>query len=89
MLDRAAPPLRLHLKEIIFQELNIDHVAPEDFPDDDPLFGDALGLDSIDAIEIVYLVEKHFDVAIKDSKVARPVLRSVNTLATFIETGAV
>lgn len=89
MLDRAVLPLRLHLKKIIFQELNINHVSPEEFPDDAPLFGEKLGLDSIDAIEIVYLVEKYFNVAMKDSKTARPALRCVDTLATFIETGAV
>ena len=89
MLDRAVTPLRLQLKKLIFAELNIGHVTPEDFPDDAPLFGEELGLDSIDAIEIVYLVEKYFNVAMKDSKTARPALRCIDTLATFIETGAV
>jgi len=89
MLDRAEVPLTLSLKHLIFQELKIMHMAPEDFSDDEPIFSDKLGLDSIDAVEIVYLVEKNFDVSIKDMKVARPALRSINTLAAFIETGAV
>lgn len=89
MLDRAEVPLTLNLKRLIFQELKINHVSPEDFVDDEPIFGDELGLDSIDAVEIVYLVEKHFGISIKDMKVARPALQSINTLAAFIETGAV
>jgi acyl carrier protein len=89
MLDRAEVPLTLSLKHLIFQELKIMHVKPEEFSDDEPIFSDRLGLDSIDAVEIVYLVEKHFDVSIKDMKVARPALQSINTLAAFIETGAV
>lgn len=79
MLDRAVHPLRLQLKKLIFKELNIDHVSPEDFPNDEPIFGEELGLDSIDAIEVVYLVEKHFNVAMKDSKTARPALRTIST----------
>ncbi len=89
MLDRAEIPLKLNLKYLIFQELKITHMAPEDFLDDEPIFSDKLGLDSIDAVEIVYLVEKYFDVSIKDMKVARPALQSIDTLAAFIETGAV
>ena len=88
MLDRAEMPLTLNLKHLIFQELNINHMMPEDFSDDAPIFGDELGLDSIDAVEIVYLVEKYFGVSIKDMKIARPALQSINTLAAFIETDA-
>jgi acyl carrier protein len=89
MLEKAAVPLELNLKRLIFKELNIHHMAPEEFSNEEPIFGGALGLDSIDAVEIVYLVEKHFGVSIKDMKVARPALRSISTLAAFIETGAV
>jgi acyl carrier protein len=73
------------LKKLIFQELKITHVAPEEFTDDEPLFTDTLGLDSIDAVEVVYLVEKNYGVAMKDMQEARPALQSINTLAAFIE----
>jgi acyl carrier protein len=78
-------PLKQKLKELLIQELNIEELTVEQIADDDPLFGDKLGLDSIDAVEIVFFVEQHFGVAIKDMKEARPALQSVETLAAFIE----
>ena len=78
--------LKMQLKELIVQELNIQHLAPGDITDDEPIFGERTGLDSIDAVEVVYLVEKHFGVAIKDMKEARPAFQSITTLAGFIET---
>ncbi len=77
--------LKEKLKRIIIEELNIEDVAPRDLTDDEPLFGSRLGLDSIDAVEIVFQVEKNFGVAIKDMKEGRPALQSINTLAAFIE----
>ena len=73
------------LKRLIVEELNIEDVAPQEIQDDEPLFGNKLGLDSIDAVEIVFQVEKTFGVAIKDMKEGRPALQSINTLAAFIE----
>ena len=70
---------------MIVEELNLVEVSPEDIGDDDPLFGEALGLDSIDAVEIVFQVKKYFGVEIRDMKEGRPALQSVNALATFIE----
>jgi len=78
-------PLKEKLKALIVEELRITHVAPQEITDDEPIFADKLGLDSIDAVEVVYLVEKYFDVKIKDMKEARPALQSINTLAAFIE----
>jgi acyl carrier protein len=81
--------IKLKLKKIIIEELNIEDIAPEDIGDDEPLFGKKLGLDSIDAVEVVFevvfQVEKHFGVAIKDMKEGRPALQSINALAAFIE----
>lgn len=78
--------LKTKLKTLIVQELRISHITPEEITDDEPIIGEKLGLDSIDAVEVVYLVEKHFGIAIKDMKVARPALQSINSLAAFIET---
>jgi acyl carrier protein len=76
--------LKMQLKQLIVQELNIQHLSAEDITDDEPIFNDRTGLDSIDAVEVVYLVEKHFGVAMKDMKEARPALQSITTLADFI-----
>lgn len=77
-------PIKMKLKNLLVHELRIQHLAPDDITDDEPIFSDRLGLDSIDAVEVVYLVEKNFGVAIKDMKEARPALQSINTLAEFI-----
>jgi acyl carrier protein len=88
MKDRPSTELKAKLKALIVEELKITHVAPEEITDDEPIFADKLGLDSIDAVEVVYLVEKKFDIKIKDMKEARPALQSINALAVFIEARA-
>jgi acyl carrier protein len=77
--------IKVRLKEIIVRELDLDDVSPEDIGDDDPLFGDAFGLDSIDAVELVFQVKHHFGVEIRNMKEGRPALQSIRTLAEFIE----
>lgn len=77
--------LKEDLKRILVKELNIEDVSPEEIEDDEPLFGNRLGLDSIDAVELVFQVEKHFGIAIKDMKEGRPALQSINSLSAFIE----
>jgi acyl carrier protein len=73
------------LKHIFIETLNLEDVTPEQIKNDDLLFGDKFGLDSIDAVEIVFQVEKHFGIKIRDMKEGRPALQSINTLAAFIE----
>jgi acyl carrier protein len=77
--------IREELKKIIVENLNLTDVRPEEIGDDDPLFGDKFGLDSIDAVEIVFQVKAHFGVKIKNMKEGRTVLQSINSLAGFIE----
>ncbi len=77
--------LKEELKQIIITELNLEEILSEDIKDDEPLFGDKFGLDSIDAIELVFQVKKHFGVEIRDMKEGRPALESIDTLAAFIE----
>ena len=77
--------IEAQLKELIIAELNLEDFTPDDMDSDDILFGEKFGLDSIDAVEVVYLVEKQFGVAMKDMSEARPALTSVRTLAAFIK----
>ena len=76
--------LVLELKKLIIATLKLEEVNPEDIEDDGQLFGNGLGLDSIDALELVVALEKKYGVAIPDSEVGERVFRSVNTLAQFV-----
>ena len=76
--------LKAELKRQIIEELKLEDVKPEDIQDDAPLIGDGLGLDSIDALELVVLLEKYHGVKIMDEEVGRKVLASINTMAEFI-----
>jgi acyl carrier protein len=73
------------LKEKIIESLRLQDVTPEHIEDEAPLFGTGLGLDSIDALELVVMLEKHYGIVIKDIEEGRPAFRSVRTLAEFIE----
>jgi len=77
--------LTLRLKTLIIATLKLDGVRPEDIPDDEPLIGSPrLGLDSVDALELVLVIEKEFGVKIGSSEESRQALASVNTLAAYL-----
>lgn len=83
-VDRIAPDLLLRLKRLIVATLRIEGLDPESIGDDQLLFGEGLGLDSIDALELVVAIEREFAVAIPEGKVDHDVFRSVRTLALWI-----
>ena len=74
------------LKANIIAALNLQDITPAQIDDDAPLFGAGLGLDSIDALELVVMLEKNYRIVIKDIEEGRPAFQSVRTLAAFIET---
>jgi acyl carrier protein len=73
------------LKKVIIEELNLEDISPEDIEDDAPLFGEGLGLDSLDAVEIVVLLEKFFGIEVKNLDEGREAFSSINALAAYIE----
>jgi len=73
------------LKAALVEELKLEDVRPEDIVDDAPLFGEGLGLDSLDAIELVVLVQRNFGLAMQDQEEARRAFASVNSLSAYIE----
>lgn len=78
--------LKEKIKTTLVKELDLIDIKPAEIDDDAPLFGDdGLGLDSLDAVEIVVLVQKFFNAEIKDAEEGKTALQSVNTLAAFIE----
>ncbi|MBU2884838.1 acyl carrier protein [Gilvimarinus agarilyticus] len=77
--------LKLELKEKLIDQLNLEEVKPEDIKDDEPLFGEGLGLDSIDALEIIVILDNNYNIKIGNPEEARDIFHSINTLATYIE----
>ncbi len=73
------------LKDILIEELNLEDITAAEIGDDEPLFGEGLGLDSLDAVELVVLVQKHFGLEIKDMEEGRAALQSIATLAAYID----
>jgi len=77
--------LKKKLKELLIERLKFEDMTPEDIKDDEPLFAGGLGLDSIDALEIVVMLETEFGIKVKNESAARDNFRSVASLAQFVE----
>ena len=78
-----------NLKEQLIEELNLEEITPEEIDTDTPLFGnEGLGLDSIDALEIILLLEKYYGIRITDPKEGKDIFYSVRTLAEYISKGS-
>lgn len=76
--------LRLELKQLIVGELDLRDRTAADIDDDSPLFGQGLGLDSLDALQLAMAIEERFGVRIPEGEAARPIFASVNALAAHI-----
>lgn len=74
-----------NLKVQLIEALNLEDITPDDIDANEPLFGDGLGLDSIDALEIMLVLEREYGIKIENSKEAKEIFYSVQTLANYIE----
>jgi acyl carrier protein len=83
-MSRVSEELMLDVKKLIIERLKLEEIAVEDIDTDAPLFGEGLGLDSIDALELVIGLEKEYGVSIPDAEVGREVFQSVRTIAQYI-----
>ena len=81
-MDRAE--LKTQLKTLLVEGLKLEDLAPADIKDEEPIFVDGLGLDSIDALELVVLVEERFHVVIPDEEVGKLAFASIDALADYV-----
>ena len=76
--------LVLELKKQIIEVLNLEEMTPEDIGTDSPLFGEGLGLDSIDALELIVLLEKKYGIRLANPAEGKAIFKSVGTIADFV-----
>jgi acyl carrier protein len=76
--------LKLELKKNIITVLNLEDLKPEDIDDNAPIFGDGLGLDSIDALELIVMFSKEYGIKLTDPKEGKKIFISINTMADYI-----
>ncbi len=74
----------LELKKKMIEVLNLEDMRPDDIDDDAPLFGEGLGLDSIDALELIVMMERSYGIKIKDPAEGKEIFKSVSTMADYI-----
>ncbi|MGL1886420.1 MAG: phosphopantetheine-binding protein [Reichenbachiella sp.] len=77
--------LKEELKAKLIEQLNLEDMSPADIANDESLFGEGLGLDSIDALEIIVILDNHYGIKIENPEAAREVFHSIDTLAAYIE----
>jgi len=77
--------LKEELKKQLIEQLNLVEVNPSDIENDAPLFGDGLGLDSIDALELIVLLDTYYNIKIEKPEQGKEIFHSVNSMADFIE----
>ncbi len=81
---RSFEELREELKELLVLNLALEDLSPGEIADDESLFGEGIGLDSLDAVEIVVLLQRNYGLEITDEEQAREIFQSMNTLARWV-----
>lgn len=82
--EKKLAEIREKLKVLLVDQLSLDDVEPEEIEDDAELFGEGLGLDSLDAVEIVVMLQRNFGMEVKDMEKSREVFRTISTLAEYV-----
>ncbi|MCQ2066995.1 MAG: phosphopantetheine-binding protein [Bacteroidaceae bacterium] len=77
--------LILNLKNQIIEALNLEEITPDDIDSDAPLFGGGLGLDSIDALELIVILEKYYGIKLASPAEGRGIFKSIRSIAEYIE----
>lgn len=78
--------IKEEIKNLIIESLALEEIAPEDIKDDEPLFNEGLGLDSIDALELGMAIKRKYNISMEEDKeVNKKYFYSVNTLSDFVE----
>ena len=80
--------IRTKLKALLVDNLSLEDVTPDDIADDEILFGEGLGLDSLDAVEIVVILQKNWGIEIKDMEQGKEIFYSIETLSKYISENA-
>jgi len=81
-MDRES--IKPELKQHIISYLNLQEMTIEDLDDSEPLFGDEMGLDSIDSLELIVLLEREYGIRIENPTLGRKILVDINTMADYI-----
>lgn len=77
--------LRSEIKDLIISSLELEEVSPNDIKDDEPIFGEGLGLDSIDALELGLALKRKYNITLsKDKEINKRIFYSVNTISEFV-----
>ena len=82
--EKKLAEMREKLKGLLVEHLSLEDVDPENIKDDEILFGEGLGLDSLDAVEIVVLLQRNFGLEVKDINKGREIFYSIDTLANYV-----
>ena len=85
-MQQSIDELIKELRQELVRQLNLEDVLPENFDENTPLFGEGLGLDSIDSLELVVLLDRNYGLKLKDPKEGRTVFYSIRTMAEYIYT---
>ena len=72
------------LKEQIIDALNLEEITPAEIDNDAPLFGDGLGLDSIDALELIVILDRHYGIKLANPAEGKAIFKSVSSIADYV-----